>query len=135
MELFLVKQVFGDRGLTVDLAVIESSALEHTVVGKILLHSGETVGFVVVEAHVHSGMTVGSDVVGLTRFGINCCNVTVSNSSRIRMYFVMFVMVKQFFGASNFFCLYFIFFGDLNCGRSFMLLAIMYSTIQSHLQS
>ena len=65
-ELLLVEQLFGDRGLTVDLAVIESSVLEHTVVGQILLHSGETVGFAVVEALVHSGMTVGSAVVGLT---------------------------------------------------------------------
>ena len=96
----MVEQVFGDRGLTVDLAVIESSVLEHTVVGKILLHSGKTVGFAVVGALVHFGMTVGSAVVGLTRFGINCCNASVSNSNRIRMYFVIFVMVKQFLGVS-----------------------------------
>ena len=82
-ELFLVEQMFGDPGLTVDLVVIESSVLEHTVVRKVLLHSGMTVGSAVAEALVHSGMTVGSAVAGQTLFGISCCNVPVSNSTRI----------------------------------------------------
>ena len=50
--------------MTVDLAVIESSVLEHTVVGKVLIHLEMTVGYAVAETLVHSGMTVSSAVAG-----------------------------------------------------------------------
>ena len=91
----MVEQLFGDRGLTVDLAVIESSVLEHTVVGKVLIHLEMTVCYAVAETLVHSGMTVSSAVAGWTRF----------TAPEFECIFDIFVMVKHVF--ASFFCLYF----------------------------